>query len=621
MVEPMVTERGKDTIMHPHMQHLVCGLLALLLTLAFAPQRGLAQQAEHPVACDEGRISEPIPLAYGDHTTNCEIGPEPTDTDQFSFVGAEGDHVRIRLLSLTADFDPRLEIRDPDGMLIVDHQCTVDRFNRCAFTLDSLTNPPLPVLSKAGTYLLTVSDNDGFNPGGYILQLERIPPAQTPPSIPYDRAVTDDIEPPTDVDFFTFDGVTGTEIRIRLLSLTADFDPHLEIRDPDGEVIVDHRCTVDRFNRCAFTLDNLTDPPLPVLTKSGPYLLTVSDDDGFNAGRYQIEIQCLFGPCRRIHVAPAAIDFGEVVVDASSNPKTVTVSNVGDADLVLRSIAIDPDNPDYWIQNDTCSGQAIPPAGQCTLEVVFSPASAGLQEALLTIPSDDPSDPVVEVPLSGTGKDGGMCLHDDSGQLNIRSVFVAPGEQSPNSVPVEVNIAPNDVRAFGFDVAFDDTKLLFQGFTPGELTEQFDQLGVNEIGPGRLRIGGYEAGDAPIAADTVGTLVHLTFTVKEGVAIPEDIPLDLQNLVDDIVPFSTSGGCITTGCAHDGDVNGDGEITPGDALRCFQGYLEMPPLQESCEADHADVVDPVDPGSDVTPADCLCIFQKFLGQPSCLDEQ
>ena len=60
----------------------------------------------------------------------------------------------------------------------------------------------------------------------------------------------------------------------------------------------------------------------------------------------------------------------------------------------------------------------------------------------------------------------------------------------------------------------------------------------------------------------------------------------------------------------DGDLNGDGTITPSDALSAFRCYLGS--------ADCPDGADVNKDGS-VTPADALCVFKKYLGQSSCLD--
>ncbi len=71
-------------------------------------------------------------------------------------------------------------------------------------------------------------------------------------------------------------------------------------------------------------------------------------------------------------------------------------------------------------------------------------------------------------------------------------------------------------------------------------------------------------------------------------------------------------------CAPSGDVNGDGLVSPTDALRAFQHFLGIANLAlEPCEQERANVLAPDESG--ITPGDALCILQHFLGQPSCLD--
>ena len=66
------------------------------------------------------------------------------------------------------------------------------------------------------------------------------------------------------------------------------------------------------------------------------------------------------------------------------------------------------------------------------------------------------------------------------------------------------------------------------------------------------------------------------------------------------------------GC--DGDVNGDGEITPQDALCAFQTYLGICPT--SCDIPCEDICCDVTQDADCTPADALEIFKEYLGLPS-----
>jgi hypothetical protein len=63
-----------------------------------------------------------------------------------------------------------------------------------------------------------------------------------------------------------------------------------------------------------------------------------------------------------------------------------------------------------------------------------------------------------------------------------------------------------------------------------------------------------------------------------------------------------------------GDIDGNGSLSPGDALMAFQHFLALIVLDTSQQA-RADVTQ----DGSITPADALCIFQKFLTVPSCLD--
>ena len=64
-------------------------------------------------------------------------------------------------------------------------------------------------------------------------------------------------------------------------------------------------------------------------------------------------------------------------------------------------------------------------------------------------------------------------------------------------------------------------------------------------------------------------------------------------------------------CAPDGDVDLNGIITPADARLALEHFLRIatPPLT-ACQQAHANVVNPSE--RIITPADALCIFQKFL---------
>ncbi len=105
-----------------------------------------------------------------------------------------------------------------------------------------------------------------------------------------------------------------------------------------------------------------------------------------------------------ITVSPTSKDFGPVSIGSSSSPQTITVTNDGNDDLIVGTITITgADALQYAIQNDNVSGQTIAPSANLTLEVVFSPTTAGAKSAALSIPSDDPDDNPVTITLSGIG--------------------------------------------------------------------------------------------------------------------------------------------------------------------------------------------------------------------------
>ncbi len=111
------------------------------------------------------------------------------------------------------------------------------------------------------------------------------------------------------------------------------------------------------------------------------------------------------------------VPFGSATVGSTVN-ETVTVSNEGNADLVLGSVAVaNALAAPFSIVSDTCSGQTVAPAASCTLGVRFQPTSAGALSDSFDIPSNDAADPTVTVGVSGTGtavSTPGISVTDDT---------------------------------------------------------------------------------------------------------------------------------------------------------------------------------------------------------------
>ncbi|MEM7083661.1 MAG: choice-of-anchor D domain-containing protein [Pseudomonadota bacterium] len=102
-----------------------------------------------------------------------------------------------------------------------------------------------------------------------------------------------------------------------------------------------------------------------------------------------------------INVAPLAIDFAPAVLLGTSETETVTVSNLGTADLNITSITVSAGSADFTIMNNC--GAMLATAASCTVDVTYTPSAAGNAMATLSIVSDDPDTPTADVALSGSG--------------------------------------------------------------------------------------------------------------------------------------------------------------------------------------------------------------------------
>lgn len=104
-------------------------------------------------------------------------------------------------------------------------------------------------------------------------------------------------------------------------------------------------------------------------------------------------------PGNHIGVVPE-LDFGKVQLGAGKT-RSVRINNIGDQDLTVTSIS-DPGAP---FSLDSLPGlpALISPGSFETFDVVFSPAVEGTFNGTITISSDDPDDPTVDVSVTGEG--------------------------------------------------------------------------------------------------------------------------------------------------------------------------------------------------------------------------
>jgi hypothetical protein len=100
-----------------------------------------------------------------------------------------------------------------------------------------------------------------------------------------------------------------------------------------------------------------------------------------------------------VALSTASLAFPDTTVGATGAEQTVTVTNAGEAPLQLSGDALDGD---FRIARDGCGSAVLGPGAACSLDIAFTPGSAGPKTASLRIESSSPTSPDL-VALSGTG--------------------------------------------------------------------------------------------------------------------------------------------------------------------------------------------------------------------------
>ena len=149
-------------------REIIRSCFALTILSMLLPFSAQAVQTESPIDCIEGNT--PL-LNYGDYTSGCTI-EDVSDRDQFALVGADGDMPRFIVRQTGGGLDPRLEIRDPDGVLLHDGNCA----GGCTIEIEpqdfNIEPSPDNTLAKSGVYLIAVSDQGSNETGTYQLNAQ-----------------------------------------------------------------------------------------------------------------------------------------------------------------------------------------------------------------------------------------------------------------------------------------------------------------------------------------------------------------------------------------------------------------------------------------------------------------
>jgi Ca-activated chloride channel homolog len=129
-----------------------------------------------------------------------------------------------------------------------------------------------------------------------------------------------------------------------------------------------------------------------------------------------------------IQALPAAYDFGTVTDGNAPAPLEVEITNSGTAGLTVSSIVLlDIDNFALNLSGGSkpCNSASpvIAAGGNCTVEVDFQPQSTNPFSSILRVRSNDPTNPMLDLPLSG--------IQEAVDTLNVRinQIEACPGPE------------------------------------------------------------------------------------------------------------------------------------------------------------------------------------------------
>lgn len=141
----------------------------------------------------------------------------------------------------------------------------------------------------------------------------------------------------------------------------------------------------------------------------------VNFDDGVvdyndRHGAGGVFVRCVRGGQVRtgnLEISPAPHEFGNLEVNLCSAPQTFTLQNTGNADLQISDITLSDTNFQLDMNGGlfpcTFNNLIYKPGQFCTVTVSFCPQTSGTSNANLTVTSNDPDTPTLDVPLIGTG--------------------------------------------------------------------------------------------------------------------------------------------------------------------------------------------------------------------------
>jgi hypothetical protein len=127
-------------------------------------------------------------------------------------------------------------------------------------------------------------------------------------------------------------------------------------------------------------------------------------------------------------VAPGSLVFGNQTVNTSSTPQTVTLTNTGNAALIIAGITLAGANAGDFAQTNAC-GSSVAAGANCTIAVTFRATATGTRAGTLTVADNNngTAGSTQTVSLSGT------ATSVPAPAVSLSALSLALGNQTVNT--------------------------------------------------------------------------------------------------------------------------------------------------------------------------------------------
>ena len=204
-----------------------------------------------------------------------------------------------------------------------------------------------------------------------------------PTSLAFGNEITNVASAPKSVTV-TNTGAVALPITSITLSTTGS-QPFSQTNNCGSSVAVGATCTI-----------NVVFNPASV----GSATATLSVNAGSGAGTQTVALSGT-GITATYTALPTSLAFGNEITNVASAPKSVTVTNTGSVALPITSITLSTTGSQPFSQTNNC-GSSVAVGANCTINVVFNPASVGSAAATLSVNAGSGAG-TQTVALSGTG--------------------------------------------------------------------------------------------------------------------------------------------------------------------------------------------------------------------------